>query len=109
MPSASGTAGVLSLDRLAKEIVVDRLNRSVHVSAGVRLSNRDAELARQSATALIVPANASYKSSVKTMNQAGIMQFAHSLGAKVGVLKCGCSRCASCNSAVWGSNLRQNC
>jgi FAD/FMN-containing dehydrogenase len=46
VPDASGTAGVLSLDRLAKEIVVDRLNRSAHVSAGVLLSDLNAELAR---------------------------------------------------------------
>lgn len=46
VPDATGTAGVLSLDRMAKEIFVDRLNRSVHVSAGVLLSDLNAELAR---------------------------------------------------------------
>jgi FAD/FMN-containing dehydrogenase len=44
VPAASGAEGVLSLDRLAQEITIDVPNRSVRVSAGVLLSQLNAEL-----------------------------------------------------------------
>ncbi|MEZ5802101.1 MAG: FAD-binding oxidoreductase [Rhizobiaceae bacterium] len=46
VPDATGSQGILSLDRLAREIEVDTANRSVSVSAGVLLSTLNEELGR---------------------------------------------------------------
>ena len=44
VPGPAGADGVLSLDRLAREITLDLPNRSVRVSAGVLLSDLNTEL-----------------------------------------------------------------
>ena len=44
VPDASGTEGILSLERLEKQIDLDFSNRSVRVSAGVLLSELNAAL-----------------------------------------------------------------
>src|SRR5690606_22186305 len=41
-PNGSGTQGVLSLERVFTPLAVDRVNRSVHVGAGMRLSELNA-------------------------------------------------------------------
>lgn len=43
-PNGSGTQGVLSLERVFTPLAVDRVNRSVHVGAGMRLSELNARL-----------------------------------------------------------------
>lgn len=47
-PDGSGTQGVLSLDRLTAPFDLDRVNRTVHVGAGMRLSDLNDRLGAQS-------------------------------------------------------------
>ncbi len=49
VPGPAGADGVLSLDRLAREITLDLPNRSVRVSAGVLLSDLNTELEKHGA------------------------------------------------------------